>query len=314
MTEYAFDLRRRGVGDTLAVSGLIRDLFAQDPSVRVRIRGTLADECLQGVPGYVRSDQVDRAWTELDYRPTRDAARTDRSARFFYAAHDAFERATGGAVRRGPCRPFVVLSEEERARPYADPYAVVASGSKVDIPLKQFPTDTFRRVIGATLSWNWKQVGLVRDHRFAHRQSELPGAESLLGGTSLRELIRLIAHAEVVLCHLSLPFVVAAALGVPTVVLAGGRETPHMFEDSGAELLHTIGALPCCATGGCYKAAAVIGGSGNYPDSWLCTDPVATGPGQVLGRCVTLISPEDVVAALYRARALKRYPLPVTVD
>lgn len=312
---YHLNLKRRGAGDTFVASGLIRDLHRSNPDIRISVTGNSPDEALLGLPGYLPGGNFDDTPELLiDYKPTRLRARTDPAARYFYSAQDAFEAVTGVAVDRGRPRPEIVLTDVERTRPYPYPYAVVAAGSKVDIPVKQFPLRLFRDVIDRTRTMNWKQIGLVHDGRFAHRQTALDGAENMLGRTSLRKLIRLIAHADVVLCHVSLPLVIASALNVPCVVLAGGRETASLFRDAGLEYLDTIGRLPCCETAGCYRAAALTGVKpGNYPEQWLCVDPVDVPGDRPVGRCTTLIGVRDVLDALDRARSVKRVPLPVTI-
>jgi ADP-heptose:LPS heptosyltransferase/SAM-dependent methyltransferase len=83
----------------------------------------------------------------------------------------------------------------------------------------------------------------------------------------------------------------------PCVVINGGREPPHWEQYPGHQLLHTIGALDCCATGGCWKSRVVALGDGDQKDRDLCQQPVAGHP-----RCMRLITPDDVI------RAIEKYP------
>jgi hypothetical protein len=78
----------------------------------------------------------------------------------------------------------------------------------------------------------------------------------------------------------------------PCVVVAGGREPATWEAYPGHEFIHTIGRLPCCATGGCWRSRSVPLGDGDVKDepSHLCLDVVNNLP-----RCMDLISPEDVV-------------------
>jgi len=75
-------------------------------------------------------------------------------------------------------------------------------------------------------------------------------------------------------------------------VVAGGREPPHWESYPHHQFLHTVGALPCCATGGCWKARIVPLGDGDEKDGpkHLCVDVVNGLP-----RCMDIITPEDVV-------------------
>src|SRR5262249_51534537 len=59
--------------------------------------------------------------------------------------------------------------------------------------------------------------------------------------------------------------------------------------------LHTIGALRCCATGGCWKSRTKAIGDGDEKDSpeQLCVDVVGDLP-----HCMDLITTSDVVRAV----------------
>ena len=182
--------------------------------------------------------------------------------------------------------------------PRPTPYAVVAGGSKSDIPLKQTPPELFAAVVRETADLNWVQLGKVDGGRIRHRQWALPGATNLLGVTDLRGLFRYVAHASVVLCHTSLPLLAASALGVPCVVVGGGREDPWLFDDLGVTYLHAIGKLDCCKEFGCravFPRAAHI--ETPYPRGLVCADPVV-GPTTTVGRCMTLLSPAEISAAV----------------
>jgi hypothetical protein len=135
--------------------------------------------------------------------------------------------------------------------------------------------------------------------RLQHHQVAIPGAENLLGKTSVRQLMRLIAHADAVLCHVSLPMLIASVFGVKCVVPAGGRENPSLFEGLGVDYLETTERLPCSVKGGCGVFAAVPAhAESHFPPNWLCKDPVETATGEHVGKCMVLVTPEDVVARL----------------
>nr|HQU44778.1 hypothetical protein [Pirellulales bacterium] len=75
----------------------------------------------------------------------------------------------------------------------------------------------------------------------------------------------------------------------------GGREPVHWEQYPGHHYLHTIGALSCCATGGCWKSRVTALGDGDSKDRDLCEQPQAGHP-----RCMWLIRPEDVIRAVER--------------
>jgi hypothetical protein len=84
------------------------------------------------------------------------------------------------------------------------------------------------------------------------------------------------------------------ALERPCVVVAGGREPPSWEAYPGHRFLHTIGQLPCCARGGCWRSRSVPLGDGDEKDQPqnLCVDTVRNLP-----RCMDLITPELVAQA-----------------
>lgn len=304
MSAYRLRVRQGGPGDLVAATGLVRDLAAVFPATRVSLAGTQAAEYLAHDP---RVTPPDPAAPEIvvDYRPAVDRSVRDRSVRYLYAAHECFEAATGVAVPRGPARPSLVLGPDEAAPPEPGPYSVLACGSKLDIPLKAAPYALFEEVVRLTPGRRWIQVGVVHDGRRPHRQAAVRGAENRLGRTSARELLRLVAHAESVLCLVSLPMLLAAAFEVPCVAVAGGREDPWLFAGLGVEYLHTVGdgRLACCLAAGCRASFPVPAHhDAPYPPGTLCADPVATAGGPAaVGRCMTLITPAAVAAALARA-------------
>ncbi|WP_339910221.1 hypothetical protein [Symmachiella dynata] len=108
-------------------------------------------------------------------------------------------------------------------------------------------------------------------------------------------------HASGVLCGVTFLMHLAAAVERPTgvrglrpcVVVAGGREPPHWEAYPGHQFLHTIGALPCCATGGCWRSRAVPLQDGSKHDHSLCEYPVDGFP-----LCMQLVTPDRVVDAV----------------
>ena len=118
--------------------------------------------------------------------------------------------------------------------------------------------------------------------------------------TNLRQLVRLVYHAQGVLCPVTSLMHLAAGVpvkeGMPKnracVVVAGGREPSHWEAYPHHQFMHTNGALLCCDSGGCWKARTRPLGDGDERDrpNNLCVD-VANG----LPRCMDMIRPADVI-------------------
>jgi ADP-heptose:LPS heptosyltransferase len=122
----------------------------------------------------------------------------------------------------------------------------------------------------------------------------------LRGKTSLRQLVRLMYHAQGALSAVSVLMHLAAAVEAkpgmpknrPCVVIAGGREPPHFTAYPHHQFIHTVGALKCCDDGGCWKSRTVKLGDGDVKDNpeELCLDVVGTLP-----RCMDMISSAEVI-------------------
>lgn len=298
--DYRINFRQGGLGDTLIVSALVRDLAAHFPDIRLSIYGSGSAEIFERD---ARLAPVGRATTRIkfDYAPTVDRARTDRSARYVFAPHEAFARLTGVSVPRGSPTPDIVLGSDELYR-HRRPYGVVAAGTKGDMPVKSWVLSRFAEVVADRPDLDWLQVGAVGDSRCAHRQTAIPGCVNLIGKTSIRQLFAVIASSRVVVGHVSLPMLVSSAFGVPCVVIGGGREEPWMHEAPRVRYLHTIGQLDCCEASGCRRSVARPPHGGPLPPNWACSYPTDFpdfyGGTQSVGRCMDRIAAADVLAAI----------------
>jgi len=74
------------------------------------------------------------------------------------------------------------------------------------------------------------------------------------------------------------------------VVIAGGREPAHWEQYPGHQFLHTIGALDCCRTGGCWKSRTVPLNDGSKLDEALCAEVTPGG----IPRCMDMTTPAQV--------------------
>jgi FkbM family methyltransferase len=85
----------------------------------------------------------------------------------------------------------------------------------------------------------------------------------------------------------------------PCVVVAGGREPAHWEQYPGHQFLHTIGALDCCAAGGCWRSRCQTVGDGDAKDRQdVCAYPVQVAPDLRIARCMEMIEPRDVIRAI----------------
>jgi len=217
----------------------------------------------------------------------------------------------GLRIRPTEFKGDIHLSDEEKERPgpveealgEPRPYWILAAGGKYDYTIKWWHRRRWQEVVdhfkGKLL---FVQVG-----EKGHYHPPLKHVLDLRAKTTLRDLIRLVYHADGTLCPVTLYMHLAAAVPLPPgrkrlrscVVIAGGREPAHWEQYPGHHFLHTIGALDCCALGGCWKARTVPLGDGSKLDApeALCRDVAPIG----LPRCMEMISSHQVWEICERA-------------
>src|SRR5579859_4986815 len=176
------------------------------------------------------------------------------------------------------------------------PFWIVLAGGKHDYTIKWWDHQRFQQVVNHFRG----KVLFVQVGEQGHRHPPLEGVIDLRGKTDLRQFVRLMYHAQGVLCGVTLAMHLAAAVEVkggrpknrPCVVVAGGREPPHWEAYPHHQFIHTIGALLCCDNGGCWKSRTLPLGDGDSKDAPenLCVDVVGRLP-----RCMDLITAQDVI-------------------
>jgi hypothetical protein len=201
-------------------------------------------------------------------------------------------------------RGDVYLSDRERAMPSViqevagkdAPYWVICAGGKHDITIKWWAAERYQKAVDHFRG----RIQFVQVGQRGHFHPRLEGTMDLRGRTDLRQLIRLIYHAEGVVCGVTSLMHLAAAVPVPPnrpglrpcVVIAGGREPPHWEAYPGHQFIHTVGALECCRHDGCWKSRTRALGDGEPEDEPEKRCVAVLGD---LPRCMHLIRAEEVI-------------------
>src|SRR5258706_6787323 len=134
------------------------------------------------------------------------------------------------------------------------PYWIIVAGGKYDYTIKWWHFRRYQKVVDHFLG----KIQFVQVGETGHFHPPLHGVIDLRGKTNLRQIMRLVHHAQGVLCPVTFMMHLAAAVEAPAgrlqerpcVVVAGGREPPAWEAYPAHRFLHTVGALPCCSTGG----------------------------------------------------------------
>jgi hypothetical protein len=215
----------------------------------------------------------------------------------------------GLKIRLSAAKGDLHLSSEERTwfsqvREWTGedtPFWILTAGGKYDVTVKWWAPERYQQVVDHFR----KRLVFVQAGQRGHHHPRLNGVLDLRGRTTLRMLARLVYHAQGVLAPVTCLMHLAAAVPPkpgqpalrPCVVVAGGREPVHWEEYPGHQFIHTIGALPCCAQGGCWKDRTEPLHDGDERDqpAHLCSN-VANG----LPRCLDMITADEVIARIER--------------
>lgn len=181
------------------------------------------------------------------------------------------------------------------------PFWIISAGGKSDYTIKWWDHARYQAVVNRFEG----QILFVQVGEMNHHHPPLQAVLDLRGKTDLRQLIRLVHHSQGVLGPVSLLMHLAAAVEVkpgmpkhrPGVVVAGGREPPHWEAYPHHQFIHTVGALRCCDSGGCWKSRTIPLHDGDEKDhpANLCVDVVGTLP-----RCMDMITSDEVVSRIER--------------
>jgi ADP-heptose:LPS heptosyltransferase len=180
------------------------------------------------------------------------------------------------------------------------PFWIIVSGGKYDFTCKWWDASRCQQVVDHFLG----KIQFVQVGELVHNHPPLNNVIDLRGKTDMRQLVRLVYHSAGIVCPVTLLMHLAAAVPMnngsprlrPCVVIAGGREPVQWEAYPGHQFLHTIGALPCCATGGCWRSRVLPLGDGDEKDApdQLCMHPVGFLP-----KCMDMISVEEVVQKIH---------------
>jgi ADP-heptose:LPS heptosyltransferase len=197
-----------------------------------------------------------------------------------------------------PCtnRPHLYLSPAERsAAPQWGEYWIVCAGVKSDFTLKQWPVEYYQRVIDHFAG----AIQFVQVGSSEHDHPTLQGVRSLVGKTTLRDLVCLVYHAKGGLGPITLIQHLFAAFLKPYIALLGGREPVAWTQYPLQTTLHTMGQLPCCRLGACWRSRVLpLGDAAEQDRSW-CQYPILDFQRPV-GRCMAMIQPEEVIRVMER--------------
>ena len=288
-------------GDILEDTAIVRDLHAAHPEYHINVR-TTAPELWENNPHIDRTVTKTNADKVLSVQMPLINQSNQTGVHVLDAIRLWLEDQLDIKIPIGPRMADIHLSDAEKqdtawfARHGIDlaglPVWLVTPCGKQDFTTKVWAFDRYQDVVNATRDRiQWVQVGAAE-----HNHTPLKNVIDLRGQTTHRELCKLMYRSSGVLCgitylmHLATMPMPNTDRKRPCIVLNGGREPPSFTEYPAHTHLHTIGCLDCCRNGGCWKAKA----------DKDCLHPVTLPTGQTIGKCMDIIKPSDVIAAIDR--------------
>lgn len=232
----------------------------------------------------------------------------ERGIHFMQAWCEHLGTALGIPIPLMTATPKLYFRDSDPEPPVDKGLWIVCSGGKRDFTNKLWGHENYQAVVSFLKGTvRFVQVGLSSDDH-----PPLDGVLNLVGNTNLRDLFKLVQQASGVLCGVSLLMHVAAALGKPAVVIAGGREPVQWNTYPKQHYLHTVGMLPCRSVQGhvglaCWRGRVVPLGDGTALDRDTCERPTyptvdaAKLPGWAPAprpACMTMIRPDHVAALI----------------
>ena len=294
-------------GDIVMLSAAVRDLHVAYPGRYQTDVRTSADAIWQNNPYVTPLREGDSGVVQLDMHYPLIHQSNQRPYHFLHGYVQYLEQHLDIRVPVTAFKGDIHLSAEEKQSPppgrergVPERFWIVIAGGKYDFTAKWWNPANYQAVIDHFRD----RITFVRCGESGHWHPPLQGVVDLVGQTTLREFIRLMYHAEGVLCPVTLAMHLAAAVETkpglphirPCVVVAGGREPAHWEAYPNHQFISTNGTLPCCAQGGCWKSRCQVVGDGDPKDKReLCEQPIQISDELRVPKCMDIITPDEVI-------------------
>ncbi|MGB2663104.1 MAG: glycosyltransferase family 9 protein [Candidatus Acidiferrum sp.] len=293
-------------GDLLMLTSAIRDLHIAYPNRFLTDVDTTSQQIWDNNPYITPVDRIEtHRYLNVGYPAYSHGESCPEHLATRY--HRKIGALLGLSVPVTKAWPEVYLSEEEkdpefpRSLGLRKPYWILVAGGKYDTTTKWWNPSHYQDVVDRLDGRiDFVQCGSSEDWHLPLR-----GAVNMVGKTDIREFVRLVYHADGVLCPVTFAMHLAAA--VPTVdgrsrscvVIVGGRETPSLIQYPNHTLMQVIGQLDCCREKGCWRYVCQETHVHQVLNS-RCEKPIQVTSSLKLPLCMEMIQPQTVVHAILR--------------
>lgn len=284
-------------GDIVMLTAALRDLHAAYPRRFITDVRTPAPALWENNPWVTPLGDHERA---LDMRYPLIHESNARPVHFVQGYAHYLEQQLGLRIPTTRFGGDIHLSGREKAEPphpriaEGQRYWVLIAGGKYDFTAKWWDPAAYQEVVDRLAG----TVHFVQCGHASHWHPRLRGVTRLVGETTIRQFVRLMYWADGVVCPVTFAMHLAAAVPTspgrptnrPAVVIAGGREPTNWEAYPHHRYLSTVGALPCCQSGGCWKSQCLPTEAGGS----RCARPVQVGEQLVIPECMQMIRAEEV--------------------
>jgi ADP-heptose:LPS heptosyltransferase len=308
-------------GDVVMLTAAMRDLHVAAPGQFLTDVRTSADALFENNPHVTKLNDAEGGVESLEMHYPLVHQSNQRPYHFIHGYAQHLEERLGLRIPVTRFAGDIHLSAAEKQMPppgkelgIPEHFWIINAGGKHDFTAKWWNPASYQKVVDHFRG----RLQFVQCGEAGHWHPPLTGVIDLLGKTNLREFVRLMYHADGVLCPVTFAMHLAAAVETkpgrprvrPCVVVAGGREPKHWEAYPQHQFLDTIGMLPCCAEGGCWKSRCQLVGDGDSKDHHdVCVSPVQVRPDLHIARCMEMIAPDDVIRRIEMYLASGMHPV-----
>jgi ADP-heptose:LPS heptosyltransferase len=288
------------------MTAVVRDLMLAYPGCFVLDVRTSAPEIWESNPYLTPLDENDPSVRSIELHCPLIHQSNERPFHFIHAFAQYLEDQLGIPIPLTSFKGDIHISTIEKSwfsqieeMGFPGNFWIVVAGGKYDFTAKWWDPAQAQAVVDHFQG----RILFVQCGEANHWHPRLTGVLDLVGKTDLRQFIRLIYHADGVLCPVTSAMHLAAAIetkpGKPRnracVVVAGGREPSHWEAYTHHQFISTNGALSCCEWGGCWRSRCQPVGDGDPKDETVCENPVQITPDLRIARCMNMITAADVI-------------------
>lgn len=306
-------------GDIVMLTAAVRDLHTANPGQFETDVRTSADALWENNPYLTRLSEGMAGVESVEMHYPLIHQSNQRPYHFIHGYAQFLEDRLGVRVPVSQFRGDIYLSAAEKTssplngHPIPERFWIMVAGGKHDFTAKWWNPTSYQKVVNHFAG----KIKFVQVGEFGHWHTPLDGVINLIGKTTTRQFVRLMHHADGVVCPVTFAMHLAAAVETrpgrpknrPCVVIAGGREPTQWEAYPHHRYLSLVGALSCCVDGGCWKSRCQLVGDGDVKDRHdLCELPVQITPELRIPKCMDMITPDDVIRQIdtyYQSGALR---------